>query len=423
MVERSQLRHLNWMDGFYDDAILEYDGYVSEVIGHLESTDQLQDTVVVLMSDHGAARSSHERVPLIIKFPGASYTGRVKENVQLVDIAPTLVEFLGAIVPDWMEGVSMLGGAMDPQRPIFSAAVDFQDGLVRDGWLGRVAEPAAPFYTMATLSMVRCHTWYLLSLADSVMTSQEVEGHTAPCPEDGVLSEQEARALIVDHLVQHGYAADGLRQGEYRVSSVSAGGSDVVPCDDPSRGGKIDKGLCFLDAGNLSLALTMFEGASDEDPTSALAFNNICATRNLMGQFSEGVLACTKALELRPAYERASNNLAWAERELEATRTRAQEAATAAGLNGNADGYLAAGLDYYRIGDYASSLEAWRLALDLQPENALHMNNVGVALIGLKNYQQAIVVLDAAVAIAPGVSRYANNRRWAQSLLDGEGQD
>jgi len=38
----------------------------------------------------------------------------------------------------------------------------------------------------------------------------------------------------------------------------------------------------------------------------------------------------------------------------------------------------------------------------------------------LKNYAQAIQMLDAALAIDPEKNLYKNNRRWAQSLLDGE---
>jgi tetratricopeptide (TPR) repeat protein len=168
------------------------------------------------------------------------------------------------------------------------------------------------------------------------------------------------------------------------------------------------------------LALRMFQNALNDDPSNAIALNNICATHNKMRQFKQATQACRKSLELSPNFTLAKNNLAWAERELAAIKRRAREQEIAALRNKDAQVFLAVGHTYYKIGDFSSSLESWQQALSLEPQNPIHSNNVAIAMIALKKYEQAIQMLDAALAIAPEENLYKNNRRWAQSLLDGE---
>ncbi len=51
-------------------------------------------------------------------------------------------------------------------------------------------------------------------------------------------------------------------------------------------------------------------------PDYADAWNNICSAHNAMGQWREGIAACERALSIRPDYPLARNNLNWAKSEL-----------------------------------------------------------------------------------------------------------
>ena len=51
-------------------------------------------------------------------------------------------------------------------------------------------------------------------------------------------------------------------------------------------------------------------------PDYADAWNNICSAQNAMGQWKLGIEACEKALAIRPDYQLAKNNLSWAKMEL-----------------------------------------------------------------------------------------------------------
>jgi len=82
------------------------DQQVGRMLEALERTGQVQNTLVVFMSDHGEMLGDHGiylkgpyfyepviRVPLIISWPGAIESGRrSKALVELIDLAPTLLE-------------------------------------------------------------------------------------------------------------------------------------------------------------------------------------------------------------------------------------------------------------------------------------------------------------------------------------------
>ncbi|WP_299314514.1 hypothetical protein [uncultured Aquimarina sp.] len=52
------------------------------------------------------------------------------------------------------------------------------------------------------------------------------------------------------------------------------------------------------------------------DPNNSTAYNNICASNNVLGNFNEGIKACEKALKLNPGFELAKNNLRFAKGKL-----------------------------------------------------------------------------------------------------------
>jgi len=98
------------------------DNQLGRLIDYLEKTGQRDNTVIIFMSDHGEMSGDHglywkgayfyeglTHVPLIISCPSVIKKGLVAEAlVELVDIAPTLVELAGYDVPYYMQGKSLL---------------------------------------------------------------------------------------------------------------------------------------------------------------------------------------------------------------------------------------------------------------------------------------------------------------------------
>ncbi|HRT06720.1 MAG TPA: sulfatase-like hydrolase/transferase, partial [Kiritimatiellia bacterium] len=83
---------------FYDDSILELDAAFARIVRALEAAGQLDDTILVLSSDHGKGWGSG-RIPLVFWFPDGARAGRIRANVQNVDVAPTILDALGLPVP------------------------------------------------------------------------------------------------------------------------------------------------------------------------------------------------------------------------------------------------------------------------------------------------------------------------------------
>jgi hypothetical protein len=113
----------DWQRDHYDDTLRDFDDHVRAILGTLEKRGILERTIVVVWSDHGTLWRTIP-IPLLMRFPGGRASGRISQNVQVVDVAPTILDFMGGAVPEWMDGRSLLEG-VDECRPILSFAQDW----------------------------------------------------------------------------------------------------------------------------------------------------------------------------------------------------------------------------------------------------------------------------------------------------------
>lgn len=119
--------------GTYDAALLELDLRFEELISSLEAAGRLENTVVILTSDHGDHLGEHHllehqfslyqdlvRVPLIVHAPGRVRAGREAAPVSTLDLFRTVLELTGTPLPEaaGQRGVSLL--APSPERRRFA---------------------------------------------------------------------------------------------------------------------------------------------------------------------------------------------------------------------------------------------------------------------------------------------------------------
>ncbi|HOP10909.1 MAG TPA: sulfatase-like hydrolase/transferase [Oscillospiraceae bacterium] len=97
------------------------DHQVGRLLDYLEESNQLDDTMIIFMSDHGENLGDHGmylkgpyfyenniRVPLIIAYPSVIPAGRVSDAlVELIDLAPTLCDAAGVDIEPGMQGKSL----------------------------------------------------------------------------------------------------------------------------------------------------------------------------------------------------------------------------------------------------------------------------------------------------------------------------
>jgi arylsulfatase A-like enzyme len=124
----------------YDREIRYVDDQVRDLVAWLRGEELLDDTLLVLTSDHGEEFREHGsmghgalpheqvvRVPLLMHGPGVPRGLRVRSLASHLDLLPTILELLGVQVPDHVQGrslVSLLGddeSAWEP-APAYSEA-------------------------------------------------------------------------------------------------------------------------------------------------------------------------------------------------------------------------------------------------------------------------------------------------------------
>jgi arylsulfatase A-like enzyme len=114
----SRLAHLTLL---YDGETASTDAVIGSLVEGLNRLGQLEDTLVVVTSDHGEALGEHGyyfahgeylyedslRVPALMRSPGLIPAGRrLRRLVRLHDLMPTMLDLLAVEIPAGLDGVS-----------------------------------------------------------------------------------------------------------------------------------------------------------------------------------------------------------------------------------------------------------------------------------------------------------------------------
>lgn len=122
------------------------DNQFGRILESLQQTGQLDNTIIIYMSDHGELLGDHGliykgcrffdglvRVPLIISWPGHFQAGLHSDAlVELVDLPPTLLEAAGLDIPENMQGTSLyplLTGQGDPHVHKSHVICEYYDAI------------------------------------------------------------------------------------------------------------------------------------------------------------------------------------------------------------------------------------------------------------------------------------------------------
>lgn len=193
----------DWMTDFYDDAILDYDGYVKDLVAYLKQIGEYDNTIIVLYTDHAQQWQTNERIPLIIHFPGDAHAGVLTDNTQNMDIAPTLLDAMGISAPAWMEGRSLLE-PLSKERLIVSAE-STKLALYDGQWAVDGYKLEGPFVQFSSVDVVQCQNLYTLNLDNLILSMITVENYADPCPQAELDTADEIRAALKALLTRYGY--------------------------------------------------------------------------------------------------------------------------------------------------------------------------------------------------------------------------
>jgi arylsulfatase A-like enzyme len=120
-VEGDTARSLEELVKDHYAGVVDNDDNVGRIMETLERAGKLDDTAILLCSDHGFflgewrmydKRFMHEpsiRVPLMVRYPRIVKAGSGCERMALnLDLAPTILDLAGLTVPQWMQGQSLM---------------------------------------------------------------------------------------------------------------------------------------------------------------------------------------------------------------------------------------------------------------------------------------------------------------------------
>jgi N-acetylglucosamine-6-sulfatase len=134
-------------------SLLAVDDHVKKLISILRKTDQLNNTLIVFVSDNGWLQGQHRvtgdkflpyeesvRIPLILRGPGVPAGETVHGQVANIDFAPTLVDAAKARAGRVMDGVSLWPTIRNPRkRPNRAFELEaltalFRGNVPNNGW-------------------------------------------------------------------------------------------------------------------------------------------------------------------------------------------------------------------------------------------------------------------------------------------------
>jgi len=136
-VKKADREHL--LD-LYDAGIRQLDDGLGRILHVLEERGLLEETLIIVTSDHGEEFFEHGdvlhgrthfqeviRVPLIMRGPGVPRGERVGAMVSLLDVAPTVLAALGIPPPEGLDGIDLRRfwrdpGAAAPDRLLYTEA-------------------------------------------------------------------------------------------------------------------------------------------------------------------------------------------------------------------------------------------------------------------------------------------------------------
>lgn len=175
---------VDYLRALYTAQASSWDRELAALLRALAEAGVQDSTVVIVLSDHGEEFLEHGRlghskslydellrVPLLIVGPGIE-AGRVAEQVQAIDLFPTVASLLGFEAPPGLAGLDLLGGR--EARPAISETVR---GVAPDGTVTRIVSLRTPGWKL--IHMPALGLFHLYDLA-SDPAERENRFDTAP---------------------------------------------------------------------------------------------------------------------------------------------------------------------------------------------------------------------------------------------------
>lgn len=312
--------HRPYSHGSYDAEIAYLDKAVGRFLDSLAAQKLLDQTLIILTSDHGESLGEHGeethgyfiyestlRVPLIFQWPrsASEHPPRVDEPVSLLDVAPTILDFLGFPAPPQFQGHSLLKlfrtHASNPE-PLYAESMYARDHLscsplrsIRVGRYKYIEAPKPELYDLKD-DPGEMHNLYAakpplaLSLRAQLVSFQKGQKRREPDTVD---------ADAVSRLRSLGYLGG--------APSRSSSGAD--PKDRLELYKRYGRAIRLANSDHLPQAVREFKAVLDEDTGNVGAHFYLAVCYYRSGNLDEAVKALDRTLAISPNYAPAQELL------------------------------------------------------------------------------------------------------------------
>ncbi len=424
----------------YSGEVAYVDAQLGRLFDFLQEKGMMENTVIVLTSDHGEAlgekgERTHSyfaynntiRIPLIIRIPGMK-AETIEENVCHIDIFPTLCEVLGDKIPAHLQGESLLPIVKGQKRKNREIYFESLTPYLNRGWapltgfiresLKYIDQPIREVYD------IRADIFEDNNLAGSTNT-KELEKDLEKLIQKLRGKEKAERFSTIDvgemnRLRSLGYISDGKTPKKVAFSVEN----DLKTLK-PLQNTMYEAVLKYRE-GKIREAINDLIEVIEKRPDFVLAYNHLASIYYVMGQHESTVEILRKGMRNNPKnlglMSKLGIMLVVANRQEEAIDIL-QKCIKMDDRNPEYFNYL--GVAHQKSGNFPLALENYKRAIEFDNNFALAWSNMGslylfeyVKTKSDKDFQRAIDYFNTALAFDPNLQAAINGKNAAYKFKE-----
>jgi arylsulfatase A-like enzyme len=297
----------------YHGEVAGMDAQIGRFLGALRSRGLMDETVVLVVGDHGEAFGEHGeethgaycydstlRVPFLVRHPDGRRAGeRSDETVSVADVFPTLVEAMGLAPEDGVDGRSLWRGPVEAGRGVY---VESYYGYTQYGWspiAGWVQGGRKYLHSSAPelYDLVRDPTEQA-NLDDDVEPFRRAIEKVAarPALESSAPAAGEER---LEELAALGYATGGSG-GETELPHPLAETGRPSPVDSRPEQELIDRASALAQTGGQAEAIRIYRQILADNPANPTALQELSFLLLGAARYQEAISVLKRRLEIPP---------------------------------------------------------------------------------------------------------------------------
>ncbi|MCD6454295.1 MAG: sulfatase-like hydrolase/transferase [Candidatus Aminicenantes bacterium] len=406
----------------YSGEIAYTDQQLSKFFAYLKKKGVMENTVIVITSDHGEALGEHgERthgyfaynstlhVPLIIYYPGIKHI-KSEKKVSHIDIFPTLCDILNIKKPEFLQGKSLLPemkGKGKGDKVIYFEALS---AYYNRGWAplrgfikGNIKFIDLPIKEVYDIDKDFNETKNLASGYDTIELEKQlkkiIDSYSKGFSPEG---RKKVSAEEIKKLRSLGYVVGTATRK--KVYSKADDLKVLLPYHL-----KLMDAIKLFSEGKVTDAIPLLENIIEQRPEFVQAYTTLATMYRAIGKFDEAEKVLRKGLKYNPENSSLLSTLG-------ITLVEKQEPEKAIPILKEAlkrdpndvDAWNSLGIAYWRSGNYDEAMEAYRKALSLDSNDPLVYNNLGSLFLSMQIPEDAEKYFKKAIELDPSLASAYN---------------